>query len=450
MFQNIDELTDHGNKEARRKLLDIAETATQRVHPRRTVPTAIKRDGSKLRVADRVFDLTKVEDIYVIGAGKGSVAVVEELERILSNFATDGIVAEKVGQARPIDIVDVVGAGHPIPDQTSITAGQRALEIIDEAGENDLVFACITGGASAQLVAPAGPLSLEDIRSTTNALLNTGLPIDEINTVRKHLSKLKGGRFTQLAAPSTVVSLIIIDEVAGEPWGPTVPDETSFRDALNVLEHHNVIQAIPESVHTYLQRGMNEPRLETPNESSLSHIDTTEVVLAGPVEACEAARDRVLELGYDPLILSTSIEGESKEVATALAGIVREVRTHDRPIERPCVLITGGETTVNVTGDGGEGGPNQEFALQFAMEIPEVLDVTAIALGTDGTDGPTDIAGGLVDGTTFPQISSRDISPFNHLERNNAAIPLKSVHDAVYTGPTGTNVMDLRLIFVDQ
>lgn len=450
MIRNRSALTDHGNERARADLLDIATTALAAVHPRRTVPAVLERDGATLRADDRAFDLDERGDVYVIGAGKGSAAVVEEILSVLGECVVDGVVAEKRGQERPLNRVTVLGAGHPIPDEASLEAGVAAVEIAERAGKGDLVIACITGGASAQCVVPSDGVSLADLRTTTEVLLRSGLPIDEVNAVRKHLSEVKGGRLARRIAPASAVSLVVVDEVAGEPWGPTVGDETTFGDALDVLARHDLEGDVPPAVREHLRRGRDSRESETPTPDDLESLDALEIVLAGPNDACEAARDRAVELAYDPMILSTAIEGESREVAVVFAGIVDEIRTYGRPIEPPCVIVSGGETTVSVSDDAGEGGPNQEFGLSFALETAGVPDVTALALGTDGTDGPTGIAGALVDGTTVSRMRKTDADPWEHLQRHDSSKPLALVDDAVRTGSTGTNVMDLRVILIDE
>jgi hydroxypyruvate reductase len=450
VIRNRSALTDHGNEHARTDLLDIATTALETVHPRRTVPAVLDRDGTTLRVDNRAFDLDELADVYIIGAGKGSAAVVEEVLAVLGEYVTDGIVAEKRGQERLLDRVTVLGTGHPIPDERSLEAGMAAMDIAEEAGEDDLVIACITGGTSAQCVVPSDGISLTDLQETTEVLLHSGLPIDEVNTVRKHLSGIKGGQLAQHIAPATGVSLIVVDEVAGEPWGPTVGDETTVGDALDVFERHGLEREVPQAVREHLRHGDGSQGTETPTPDEIDSLDTVEIVLAEPHDACEAARDRAAEQGYDPMILSTAIEGESREVAIVFAGIADEIRTYGRPIEPPCVIVSGGETTVSVPDDAGEGGPNQEFGLSFALETAGVPDVTALALGTDGTDGPTEIAGALVDGTTVPRVREMDTDPWDCLQRHDSSAPLTLVDDAVYTGATGTNVMDLRLLSIGE
>jgi glycerate 2-kinase len=443
MIRNREALVDHGNHEARATLLDAATTAIDAVHPRNTVPAAVDRDGDRLRVGDRTYDLGPVEDVYVVGAGKGAAAVTAELAAILGDRIDGGVVAEKDDDvANPIE---VVAAGHPIPDGASLSAGERALAVADAAGPDDLVLVPVTGGASATLAAPAGDLTLDDLAATTGTLLNAGLRIDEINTVRKHCSVIKGGRLARRIAPATAVTLVVVDEVAGEPWGPTVGDATTFANALDVLARHGLTDAVSPAVVRHLERGRDGGVAETPTETD-AHV----VVLARPADAAEAAADRVAALDYEPLILSTTVEGESREVATCLAAVADEAATYGRPAAPPCVLISGGETTVRVGDSGGEGGPNQEFALSFALELGDDAAVTTLALGTDGTDGPTDAAGGLVDATTVPRMAEQGIDASDHLRRHDATPALRAVDDAVITGPTGTNVMDLRLTLVED
>jgi hydroxypyruvate reductase len=448
-IRNREALTDHGNETARADALAMAAAGIERVHPRTAVPAVVERDGEQLRVDGRTIDLGTVGTLSVVGAGKGSSAVAAELEAILGDAIDGGVIAEKAGGERPLDRVATLGAGHPIPDETSREAGRRVLDAADAAGEGDLLIAPVTGGASALLAAPAGDLSLADLRTTTDALLRAGLRIDEINTVRTHLSRLKGGHLARRAAPATIVTLVVVDEVAGEPWGPTVPDPTTFADALAVLRRHDLAGELPAAVIEHLERGAGAPGLETPTAADLASVDARAIVLAGPADAPEAAAVEAAARGYEPLILSTTVEGESREVATAFAGIAREARTHGRPAEPPCVLISGGETTVSVVADPGEGGPNQEFALRSAIDVADEPGVTVLALGTDGTDGPTDVAGGLVDASTVGRLAERGIDPHERLARNDAAPALRAVDDAVVTGPTDTNVMDLRLTVVD-
>jgi len=295
MIRNRDALVAGGNREARATVLDVATAAVDAAHPRRTVPAVVGREGEKLRVSERTYDLDAVDDVYVVGAGKGAAAVTAELADVLGERITGGVVAEKAGGDEVgVDDVHVVAAGHPIPDDASLAAGRRALDVADAAGPDDLVIVPVTGGASATLVAPAGGLTLDDLAATTERLLRAGLRIDDINAVRKHCSALKGGRLAERLAPATVITLVVVDEVAGDPWGPTVGDETTFADALDVLARHELTDAVPRAVVDHLRRGRDGAVAETPPTT-----EGHDVVLAGPADLAEAARDRAAALGYD-------------------------------------------------------------------------------------------------------------------------------------------------------
>lgn len=450
MIRNRETLTDHGNASAREAVLDIATSALGAVHPSRTVPRAVERDGSTLRVNGRAFDLDGVDEVVLLGAGKGSAAVVEAVLGILGDRVIRGVVAEKRGQAPELDGVGVLGAGHPLPDETSREAGRRVLDLAESAGPEDLVIACVTGGASAQCIAPAGDLSLADVQAATETLLSAGLRIEDVNAVRKHLSRIKGGHLAVRAAPAPTVTLVLVDEVAGQPWGPTVGDETTFGDALAVLETHGLAADIPDAVLDHLRRGRTGDHRETPRPAALDPLDTVTAVLADARDVCEAALDRAAALGYEPMLLSASIEGESRAVAPVFAGVVDEILASGRPVAPPCVLVSGGETTVTLPENPGEGGPNQEFGLAFALETAGLEGVTALALDTDGTDGPTTLAGALVDDSTVARLRARGVDPRGHLRRHDTAVALRRAGDAVETEPTGTNVMDLRLVLVEE
>ncbi len=449
MIRNRTELTDHGNEAAREAALEVATAALAAVQPSATVPGVVERDGSTLRIGDLSVDLAAVEDVYLVGAGKGSTAVAGAVLEVLGARVSDGVVAEKRGQVRELEGVRVLGAGHPLPDETSREAGRAVADIAAQAGPDDLAIACVTGGASAQCVLPAAGISLSDLRETTDHLLRAGARVEEVNAVRKHLSAIKGGSLARQIAPARLATLVVVDEVAGEPWGPTVGDETTFGDALDALDRHALQDAVPASVREHLEAGVAGERSETPRPADLADLDSVTVVLADAADACEAARDRAAALGYEPLLLSTSIEGESHEVAVVHRGIVDEIRAYGRPVDTPAAVVSGGETTVTVEGAAGDGGPSQEFGLAFALEIADVPGVTALALDTDGTDGPTDVAGALVDGSTVPRLRGAGVDPREHLARHDSSAALDAVRDTIYTGPTGTNVMDLRVLLVD-
>jgi glycerate-2-kinase len=412
----------------------------------------VARRGETLVVDDRSYDLGAVEEVFLVGAGKGSLALVEAVRDVLGDRPSRGVVVEKRGQGGDggpsADGLEVLEAGHPVPDEAGHRAARRVLELAHAAGEDDLVLVCVTGGASALLPLPVAGLGLGDLAETTRLLLESGAPIEDVNTVRKHLSRLKGGRLTETIQPATTVSLIVVDEVAGEPWGPTVPDPTTFADAVRALEKHGLWDRVPGSVREHLETNRDRTENETPSPEAFATFETQAVVLADAGDVCEAACERARDRGVDAMLLSTVIEGESREVGTCLAGVAKEVALRGRPVEPPCAIVSGGETTVTVGDDAGEGGPNQEFALGVALGIAGHAEIAAVAIGTDGTDGPTDLAGGLVDGGTVERARRRGLDLYEALRGHDAANALRELGDAVYTGPTGTNVMDLRVILV--
>lgn len=449
MIRNRETLCDHGETDARTDALDVATHALEQVHPDRTVPSTVSREGADLLIDGTRYDLDDVADVYVIGAGKGSLAVVRALVELLGDAPTDGVVVEKRGQGGTCPGVEVREAGHPLPDEDGVQATERALELARKADASDLVVACITGGASALLSAPAEGITLDDLRETTDCLLREGLPIEEVNIVRRHLSSVKGGQLTRLIAPARTVTLVVVDEVAGEPWGPTTPDKTTVADAVAVLRDRDLWNEVPSGVRERLESA-NATGCDTPTPVDLAELRTQTAVLADATDACEAAREEARRLGYRSMILSTALEGESREVGTVLAGIATEIRRHGRPLEPPCVVVTGGETTVHVGDEAGRGGPNQELALSFARRICGRVGTVLLSLGTDGTDGPTEAAGGLVDGTTALRADAQGIDLFERLRRHDSTSALEGLDDVVVTGATGTNVMDLRLLVVAE
>lgn len=451
-IENRTELCSHGDGSGREVLVDVVDSALEAVHPDRLVPEHVSREGNTLTIDGRSYDLDAVNDLVVIGAGKGSVDLVAAVREVVGDWIARGVVVEKHGQGRDLDGVDVLEAGHPIPDEASLRAGLAVEGLAREVEADDLVLFCLTGGASALLALPVDTISFDDLVVTNRHLLDAGAPIDEVNAVRKHLSRLKGGHLARAIDPAAVSTLVIVDEVGGDPWGPTVPDPTTFADAVRVLRKHDLWDAIPASVRDYLAAGRRHPDRETPGPENFGAIERSTVVLADATDVCEAAVARAEQLGLNTAILSTMVEGESREIGRGFAGIAKEIAAHRRPVTPPCAIVSGGETTVAVedSGRAGEGGPNQEFVLGFALGIAGHERITAIAVGTDGTDGPTDLAGGLVDGQTVPTANRAGIDVHGALATHDAGGALRELGDAVVTGGTGTNLMDLRVFLVQD
>jgi len=448
IIKNENELLSHGNKKGREIVLDIIKYAIKAVDSYEATRRTILLKDDKLIVEAYSYDLSEVGNIYVVGGGKATFPIAQALEEVLGERIKRGVINVKRGEKRRLKYVKVIEAGHPIPDEAGLEGAREIVDIAGEAGEGDLVFCLITGGASALMPMPAGSISLEDKKKVTDLLLKCGATIDEINTVRNHISAIKGGKLAKIIHPAEVINLIVIDEVAGRPWGPTVPDTTTFYDAVNVLKKYGLWRKVPETVREYLKRGMIDPSLETLKPRDFEGLKVRSIVLADNEAMCRAAKKRAEELGFKSSILTTKLEGESREVGIVLASIAREVEERNRPIEPPCVLILGGETTVTITRLCGKGGPSQELVLGAALKISGSRRIVIASIDTDGTDGPTEIAGGIADGYTLKRAEEKGVDIFKSLRRHDCYEALMKLQDAIITGPTETNVMDLNIIVV--
>lgn len=448
IIKNKEELLSHGNKEGRKVALDVVEYAIKAVDAYEATKNTVRVKNDMLIVGDLNYDLSRVGDIYVIGGGKATFSIAMALEEILGGRIKRGVINVKKGEKRRLKRIKVIEAGHPIPDEAGLEGTKEIIEIAKKAKEGDLVFCAITGGASALMPLPARNISLEDKKKVTELLLKCGATIDEINAVRKHISAIKGGRLAKYIHPAEIINLVIIDEVAGRPWGPTVPDTTTFKDAINVLKKYDLWEKIPNTIREHLKRGMVEPKLETPKPNDFKGLKVRNVVLADNEIMCEAAKKRAEKLGFKSLILSTKLEGESREVGIVLASIAKEIERKGRPIKPPCVLILGGETTVTITGQSGKGGPSQELVLGASLKIAGSKRIVVTSIDTDGTDGPTEIAGGIVDGSTLKRAEKIGVDIFENLMKHNSSEVLMKLQDAIVTGSTGTNVMDLNVVVI--
>jgi glycerate 2-kinase len=372
--------------------------------------------------------------------------VARALEATLGDRLSVGVVGVPAdADTSGLDRVETVRAGHPTPTEGSVEAGERLLEAASAADDRTLVLAVITGGGSACLAAPAGDLALADLRDVTDALLAAGASIEETNAVRKHVSALKGGRLARTAAPATVVGLLVSDVVGDDPGviasGPTAPDPTTYTGALGVLDRYDIGSP---AVRAHLEAGERGSHPETPAAGSevFDHVENH--VLAGSRTALDAARDHAAAAGYDPLVLSSRVRGEAREAALTGVAVTEEALATGDPVEPPAVILSGGETTVTVRGDG-TGGPNGEYALRAALELSGTdVPVTLACVDTDGRDGSADAAGALVDsGTVEAPAVARDA-----LARSDSHGYLAERGAVVRTGATGTNVNDLRVFVV--
>jgi hydroxypyruvate reductase len=410
----------------------------------------VKLLENRLQVGAKYYDLTYYNAIYVVGAGKASARMAQAMEQILGDRLS-GVVNVKYGHAVPLKSVKVSESGHPLPDEAGVRSTLEILRFLEGRDERSLVLFLISGGGSALLPCPADGLTLDDKQRTTQVLLECGATIDEINAVRKHISRVKGGRLAKAAYPAAVVSLILSDVVGDSldsiASGPTVPDSSTFSDCLRVIERHRIQAKLPPPVRSFLERGAKGEIEETPKPADPVFQGVQSLIVGSNRLALSAAREKAEELGYNGLILSSVIQGEAREVAGIHAAIGKEILASGNPVARPACIISGGETTVTIRGDG-LGGRNQEFALAAAMEIAGLDGIVLLSGGTDGTDGPTDAAGALVDGTTLQRAKDKGLDPERHLQNNDSYHFFKPLEDLLMTGPTFTNVMDLRLVLV--
>ena len=419
------------------------------VNPINAVKKHLSLKDNQLTVKDIRYDLTEFENIFVIGAGKASAAMAQALEELLGERLHSGLVNTKYEHGLPLRKIQLTEASHPVPDEAGFRGAQKIVKLLEKTGKKDLVIFLISGGGSALLPYPAEGLSLEDKQKVTRALLEVGANIHEINTLRKHLSLVKGGRLARFAFPSPLICLILSDVIGDDldsiASGPTVPDQSTFDDCLHILDKYHVRDRIPPLVVEVMEKGARGEIEESPKPGDPVFERTQNIIMGSNIQAVEAARNKAHNLGYNTLILSTFIEGETKEVAKVHAAVAKEILSSGNPVGRPACAISGGETTVTIHGRG-LGGRNQEFALAAAIDIAGLRDVVVLSAGTDGTDGPTDAAGAIADGATVERAEKMGMSAELFLRENDSYHFFRSLGDLIITGPTYTNVMDLRLV----
>jgi hydroxypyruvate reductase len=438
-------------KKLRSDIREIFDCGLKAADSGETIRRAIVLRDDRLNVGDRVFDLRRYKRIFCVGAGKASAAMAQSLEKILEGRIAEGTVITKYGHGLSLNRISICEASHPVPDEAGIKGTKDILKLLEKCGEEDLVFCLISGGGSALMPLPAVGLSLADKEATTKELLKCGATIHEINTIRKHISGVKGGRLARAAYPATLVTLILSDVIGDNldviASGPTVPDRSTFAESLKIMEKYNITERVPSKVFEYLLRGKEGNEPETPKAGDPVFDKSYPVIVGSSRLSLNAAREKALKLGYHTMILSSYVEGETRDVARVHAAIIKEILATGNPLKRPACVISGGETTVTIRGDG-VGGRNMEFVLAAAMDIDGMSGVTVLSGGTDGTDGPTDSAGAVADGNTVRRAEERGYRAEECLRRNDSYNFFKNIDDLLITGPTMTNVMDLRIILV--
>jgi hydroxypyruvate reductase len=438
-------------KPLRQHAMEIFQASLKAVDPIEAIFRTVKPVDDGLLIGERRLAFKDYDRILVVGAGKAAAPMAKALEDILGGRITDGVIVVKEGHGLSLQHVRLREAGHPVPDERGVHGAEEIMALAQTATARDLVLCVISGGGSALLVAPAEDIRLADKQDVTRLLLACGADIHEINTVRKHLSRVKGGGLARLAHPATVASLALSDVIGDDlnviASGPTVPDPATFADVHRVLETYNLLQQIPPSVQKRLQKGLAGEIPETPKPGD-GVFQRCYVQLVGTnFQALAAAGKQALNLGYRPLILSSVVEGEAREVAKVITAIAKEMRRSENPLAPPACILCGGETTVTLQGSG-KGGRNQEFALAAALMLEGLENIVVLCGGTDGTDGPTDAAGAIADGRTISRGRAKGLDPVDYLRRNDSYHFFQALEDLVITGPTRTNVMDVYLALV--
>jgi glycerate 2-kinase len=436
----------------RNDAVEIFNRGLQAVQPGDAIRRHCKYDGKNLFIGDRVYHLPRFKNLFVVGSGKAAAPMTSAIEDIIGEKVTGGIITVKYGHVADLSHVKLIEAGHPIPDENGRYGASEIFNLAKKAGKDDLVLCLISGGGSALMPLPYDGLTLKDKQDAVKALLACGASIHEVNAIRKHISKIKGGQLARAAYPATLVTLILSDVVGDDldviASGPTVPDLSSFDDCLDILQRYKISKAMPGNILNHIQLGISGVIPETPKPADPVFNKTHNLIIGSNIESLFAAKESAEKLGYHVLLLSSMIEGEARSVAQVHAAIAREIIKTGNPVPRPACILSGGETTVTISGDG-LGGRNQEFALSASIHIAGNKNIVMLSAGTDGSDGPTDAAGAFSDTDTLMRAREMNLDPYHFLLNNDSYHFFQKLEDLFITGPTQTNVMDLRIVLVD-
>lgn len=435
------------------KVIRILSAALGAVDPYQAVRRVFHREDQYLRIQDKTYPLNAGQKVVVIGAGKAATPMSLAIEDVIGRDQVRGMVITKeghLGNPGQVSSVEILEAGHPIPDQRGVEGTRKIITLLEGLSEEDLVVCLISGGGSALLVDPAGGVSLEAIQDITSRLLACGADIQEINTLRKHLDRVKGGQLARLAAPAQLASLILSD-VVGDGLdaiasGPTAPDPTTFQQSLATLERYGLVESVSQEIVRHLRRGISGEIPETPKADDPLFSRVRNFIIGSNLQAAQAAVKKAQDEGFNVALLSTYIQGEARQAGKLFSAIARQIDRTGDPLSRPACLVAGGETTVILRGQG-KGGRNQELALSAGLDLVDIPDVLLVALATDGGDGPTDAAGAMVTGETVSRSRDLGLDPVNFLERNDSYHFFDSLGDLIRCGPTQTNVNDLVFLF---
>lgn len=422
------------------------------VLPDKMIQATVKKRDETLTVGGFSFSLAHYKNLYVIGAGKAAALMAKGLEAVLEGRITDGLVVVKDGHTCELTNIRVAEAGHPVPDERGVKATKELLEIARKAGESDLVICLISGGASALLADFPEESSLNDLRTVNQLLLKSGADIQEMNTIRKHLSGVKGGQLANIIYPASFIALILSD-VIGDPIdviasGPTSPDPSTYKDAHSILQKYGLLNVFPASMTKHLERGAAFLIPETPKTNDVCFGRGKNVVIGSNKTALDAAGKKAQGFGFQPYLLTSELNGDVEAAADFILREAKKIQDDPR-VTKPVCLLAGGEPTIKITGDG-LGGRNQHFALYCATKIQGQEGLTILCAGTDGTDGPTDVAGAVVDGRTTIVALEQNLDPLLFLHTNDSYSFFKQIGGHIITGSTMTNVMDMIVVLVEN
>lgn len=451
----VKNLSDLITTELRRDILTLVNEGFQSADPVVAVKKTVKVFNNKVRIFNELIDLSRYDNLIVLGFGKASFKMALGLEQVIGDKINSGIIIAPKGieiNEKLLKRIKVLYGNHPYPSKDTITSSLKLIELAKQANEKTLVFILISGGGSALFEVLPNSITLDELTSLSKLLIKSGADIKEINTVRKHVSLVKGGQLVKYLNNARVISLIISD-VVGDPIefiasGPTAPDPTTFNDAKNVLIKYNLLNKVPKSVRNYIGQGIKGKISETPKPGDPLFKNVSNYIIASNIIALKSIAKKALDLGYTPLILTPYMEGEAREVGKFIASIIKSVKDNDVPIRKPAALIMGGETTVTVKGTG-KGGRNQELALSVAINIKGLRNVVFASFGSDGIDGITDAAGAVVDGETVLRAQEKGLNPIDYLYNNDSYTFFSKIgNHLIFTGITGTNVNDIAIALI--
>ena len=427
-------------------MFDLFTEAVNAASPNNMLPQTLAMDGDILTVMGKRYSLGKEQGIHVFGSGKASVRAAMAVEEILGDRIADGLVISNFDDG-PLKKIDVFVSAHPVPDGRSIEAAELMMGALSGLARDDVFIYLLSGGSSSLLEKPIPPLTLRDLQEMSKMLIQAGLSIDEMNAVRKHLSLVKGGKLARLTEARGVV--LVISDVIGDDLetigsAPLYYDRSTFRDAFAILSRYGLWEAVPMNVQSLIEKGLSGDLEETPKSEPI-HIDHT--VIGSNIESLRKAKEKAEELGIKAHIISSRLRGEAREVARAIISIGEEILATANPFAPPVCLLFGGETTVTVRGQG-KGGRNQEMCLAALKEIRDRKGLLFFSAGTDGIDGNSHAAGAVVDHQSYERVLELGLNMDDYLNRSDSNRLFKQTGDLIITGPTGTNVMDITMLFI--